>query len=174
MFQAIKLFIKSINPIFIVYFLLFLMGILVGGLTINYLSNNTIQELKREILLKDAQKSQQEKTFNEQLVNIENAAKVKEKENYERYQQKLKENQAIIDNLNTSNNGLRIKVRNLSSSKTQSSSMGDGTSSGSGFEAELDIANSRELVKISNRCDIYKEQLKALQDYINTYNSSIK
>ena len=70
MFQAIKLFIKSINPIFIIYFLIFVMGICIGGLTINYLSNNTIQELKREILLKEAQKAQQEKIFNEQLVNI--------------------------------------------------------------------------------------------------------
>lgn len=174
MFQAIKLFIKSINPIFIVYFLIFIMGICIGGFTISYLSNNTIQELKREILLKEAQKAQQEKNFNEQLVNIENESKIKEKENYERYKKTIKDNQAIIDNLNTSNNGLRIKVRNLQTSETKSSSLGDGTSSGSGFEAELDISNSRELIKISNRCDIYKEQLKALQDYINTYNSSIK
>jgi len=174
MITFIKLLFSKINSSIIFCFLSFLLGCIISSyITIN-IKNNEIDKLNQEISKKENEKNLQEKKFNDIIINIDNKTKEKEKENYERYQNTIKENQSIIDNLNTSNNGLRIKVRNLQTNQIKSSSLGDGTSSGTGFEAELDIANSRELVKISNRCDIYKEQLKALQDYINTYNENIK
>lgn len=104
----------------------------------------------------------------EKNIKLNNDLKKIENDAYNKYNEKMKENEKIIANLRSVNNGLRISVKksNICESSGNGNTKSPSVDDGETIRAVIDPKDAETIISITNEGDKYRLQLQSLQDWI--------